>query len=98
MPSDTSRKATPAGFEGGPGSANLGEDRPSSTESDTSETFSKSLAEVTGSKVARLSRVGQNALRNRDLHRAMEVLMEIEEVVSGAGACPGWWGEAIPLK
>jgi hypothetical protein len=44
---------------------------------------SQNVADATGSKVARLVRVARNALRNGDLHRAAEVLEQLEELVGG---------------
>jgi hypothetical protein len=40
-----------------------------------------SVVDATGRKVARLVRVARKALRNADLHRAAEVLEQIEELV-----------------
>jgi hypothetical protein len=45
---------------------------------------SQSVADATGRKVARLVRVARNALRNGDLHRAAEVLEQIEQLVGRA--------------
>jgi hypothetical protein len=82
-------EATPAGFENHRGSASLGETGSESNDSEKLGGASQRLADATGSKVARLVRVARNALRNGDLHRAAEVLEQIEELVGarfGGGA------------
>jgi hypothetical protein len=62
----------------------LGETGSESSDSEKLGGASQRVADATGSKVARLVRVGRNALRKGDLHRAAEVLEQIEKLVCGA--------------
>jgi hypothetical protein len=56
-----------------------GEDRASPTESEKAEAVSPTLTEERGRKVARLVLVAMNAVQNGDLHRAVEVLKDIQD-------------------
>jgi hypothetical protein len=53
-----------------------------SDEAERAEVASPSLTAKSGSKVARLALVAMNAVRNGDLHRAVEVLQGIHDVCS----------------
>jgi O-succinylbenzoate synthase len=64
----------------------IGEDRPSPTEGGNAETVSPRLTEADGSKVAKLAVVAMNAVRNGDLHRAVELLGTIHDLCVGRGA------------
>jgi hypothetical protein len=75
--------ATPAGFENHRGPANVGETGSESSDSENLGRASQSVADASGRKVARQVRVARNALRNGDLHRAAEVLEQIEKLVGG---------------
>jgi hypothetical protein len=46
----------------------------------------KRFAKVDGSKVEKLAILAANALRNVDLHRALELIEEIRAVGEGSGA------------
>jgi hypothetical protein len=73
------KRATPAGFERPRNPVKPGDDRPSPTEGEKAEEVSPRLTGRSGSKVAKLALVAMNALRNGDLHRAVEVLQSIHD-------------------
>jgi hypothetical protein len=74
------KSATPAGFERPRNRVKPGDDRASPTEGEKTELISQSLTAESGSKVARLALVAMNAVRNGDLHRAVEVLQRIHDL------------------
>jgi hypothetical protein len=87
------KEATPAGFERSGNTAKTGEDRPSPTENEKADRVPPRLAGPSGSKVARLALVAMNAVRNGDLHRAVEALQAIHDQCVPDGV--GGEGEAV---
>ncbi len=81
--------ATPAGFERPRNPVKPGEDRPSPTEGEKGEAVLPRLTGRSGSKVAKLALVAMNAVRNGDLHRAVEVLEAIQDECVPAASTAG---------
>jgi hypothetical protein len=65
---------TPSGIESIPDITKQPEDSSSPTENRETRSSKKRVVTLTGSKVAKIAAMARNALRNYDLHRAIEVL------------------------
>jgi hypothetical protein len=75
--------ATPAGFEDESRAAKLSDDSSSPTENRGAGSSKNRAVKVSGSKVAKLAAVAGNAVRNCDLHRAIELLEELQRMGEG---------------
>ena len=69
--------ATPTGFESQPNVAKPNEDSVSPSENSRTPDAKKRFTKADGSKVAKLAILAANAVRNVDLHRALELIEEI---------------------
>jgi hypothetical protein len=82
--------ATPTGFESPANVAKPKENSVSPSKNLRPPDAKKRFTKADGSKVAKLATLATNAVRNVDLHRALELIEEIRAV--GKGSC----GEALP--
>jgi hypothetical protein len=79
--------ATPTGFEKSPNIRKDHVDSASPTENAQSAESKKRFTKADGSKVAKLAILAGNAVRNVDLHRALELIEEIRAVGEGGQQC-----------
>jgi hypothetical protein len=77
--------ATPTGFEKAPNTTKDHVDSPSPTENALPPESKKRFTKDDGSKVAKLAILAGNAVRNVDLHRALDLIEEIRAVGEGCG-------------
>jgi hypothetical protein len=77
---------TPSGLECVPNTAKDHENSGSPTESLLPPQPKKRFTKREGSKVAKLAILSANAVRNADLHRALELIEEIRAICEGAPA------------
>jgi hypothetical protein len=90
MPPQVARRlATPTGFEKSPNSRKDHVDSASPTENAQPPESKKRFTKADGSKVAKLAILAANAVRNADLHRALELIEEIRAVGEGRGTATG---------
>jgi hypothetical protein len=78
--------ATPTGFESSSNVAKPSEDSVSPSENSRLPDTKKRFTKADGSKVAKLAILAANAVKNVDLHRALELIEEIRLVGEGGGA------------
>ena len=77
---------TPSGLESGPNTAKDHENSESPTENLLLPKPKKRFTKRDGSKVAKLAILAANAVRNADLHRALELIEEIRVIGEGTPA------------
>jgi hypothetical protein len=77
---------TPSGLESASNTAKHHENSESPTESLLQPQAKKRFTKRDGSKVAKLAILAANAVRNADLHRALELIEEIRVIGEGAPA------------
>lgn len=78
--------ATPTGFERPTNVGKHKENSESPSENLLPTHAKKRFTKADGSKVAKLAILAANAVRNVDLHRALELIEEIRRVGEGGGA------------
>lgn len=78
--------ATPTGFERDASVGKHRENSESPSESLLPTHTKKRCTKADGSKIAKLVILAANAVRNVDLHRALELIEEIRAVGEGSGA------------
>jgi hypothetical protein len=74
---------TPSGIGSIPDVTKQREDSSSPTENRETRSSKRRVVTLSGSKVAKIAAIARNALRNYDLHRAIEVLEELRRLGEG---------------
>jgi hypothetical protein len=77
------KSVTPSGIGSIPDVTKQREDSSSPTENRETRSSKKRVVTLNGSKVAKIAAIARNALRNYDLHRAIEVLEELRRLGEG---------------
>jgi hypothetical protein len=72
---------TPPGIEKSRNDARISEDHPAPAENANPGSLSRRLAKGDSNKVANLARLAENAVRNYDLQRALELLGELQDAL-----------------
>jgi hypothetical protein len=85
---------TPSGLESASNAAKDHEDSQSPTENEAPAEAKKRFTKADGSKVAKLASLAANAVRNADLHRALDLIDEIQAIGKGNGTT----GRSLPVS